>query len=456
MTLALRVSGAVADPALDTRLEVFGPLGSGAPASVAQSDDGADDVQAPPVSFVAPEDGTYLVVLSTWEDPTHWSYSLSLECEGRCEAPVPPWSLETIAERGHTGDHPRLVLDAAGTPSVLYYDWDDDGGRLIFEQRAASGQWRARAVSEPFSESGRYGANYLSARAGVAMDASGVAHFAYRKGFGRIGGPRSWATHVRMDESGTRREDLHGTPRWERASRVWEDATIAIDAAGTPHVFSTHLVPRRDGEYGFTTELWHETVGEGGTRERITTADHPYLWAIRLGNAVVDAEDDLHLTYITQDELVHATRTEAGWDHRTLAPRGSRLVSPVVRLGPEGEPRLLYIAEQAGNSTLHYAEPDEADDAWTVEVVSTEALLGGQDAIGLDIDGDGEPHVAFIAGYDQIHYGRRIGDTWSVEVLDEPSVHAQDLSLAVSRELPPTVHIAFHNPRFDDVQLLTR
>jgi hypothetical protein len=73
-----------ANAPLDTLLQVNAPYESKTKrgAKIASSDDDGEKVEAPPVSFTADRDASYLVTFASNEDTGTGSYKLSLSCEG--------------------------------------------------------------------------------------------------------------------------------------------------------------------------------------------------------------------------------------------------------------------------------------------------------------------------------------------------------------------------------------
>ena len=78
--------------ALDTRMAVYGPFVDlrDAGSLLAESDDDANGLAAPPIGIKVQEDARYLIAFSSWEDTGKGDYQLEVRCEGtdlQCRRP---------------------------------------------------------------------------------------------------------------------------------------------------------------------------------------------------------------------------------------------------------------------------------------------------------------------------------------------------------------------------------
>jgi hypothetical protein len=310
---------------------------------------------------------------------------------GREIAGVAPEAL--LWNHYHVGDAPKsfsgmddhsLRLDAAGHPHIaygqdhLYYAWFD-GSSWQFETADAS--WGV----------GGY--------ASLALDNASNAHISYYDAI------YSTVKYAR------RAADGQWAIQTVAASSEYDpDSSIAVDAAGRPHI--AFHGPDDTLQYAYWTgSTWAIQVVE------TYAGDHNSL--------VLDSSGNPHIAYsyaasYLDTALHYAHWTGSAWDIQVVeqntlhvSPAGD----PSIALDGAGSPHVSYYAvyDSGWDGYLRYATLSGSQ--WIIETVL--ANVGVVDT-SLALDGGGHPHISFYAGYPDytLCYASQPTDNWQVQTVD--------------------------------------
>ena len=203
------------------------------------------------------------------------------------------------------------------------------------------------------------------------------------------------------------------------ASTLQRDASIVVDAAGSPHL-----------HYSFD-----EHVGTSSLQYNDYAAKTAGAWAsaqvanpesVNAGIAL-DPAGVVHVSYLDFAGLTHAVYASGGWITDVVDP--AAWCDASLAIDAAGHAHLAYAASTATTSELRYA---------------TNAS-GGCDLVGarvsIAVDSGGVASIAYAGDYPNygLKYATRQGGTWAVTIVDQSNT--QQLSAAADTN--GKVHVAF-------------
>ena len=207
-------------------------------------------------------------------------------------------------------------------------------------------------------------------------------------------------------------------------------SSLAVDGEGNPHVTYRDLLnDALKYAYRLGNDWQFEAVASGG---------------IRTSSLALDQSDLPHIVYTTWDlERLRSTlrymfKDNNGWHSETIRLYYQYIISyPSLSLGPGGVPCVVYYIPDTDpiDGGLMYAYRDAQ--GWHHEKVSPQQVSRA----ALDIDADGNPHIAYQSNFRLDHAYRDTGG-WHSEVIDEGEVGG-GVSLAYDDQDIP--HAAYYN-----------
>ena len=139
---------------------------------------------------------------------------------------------------------------------------------------------------------------------------------------------------------------------------------------------------------------------------------------------------DVHLTYLTSEELVHAVRTDSVWSFETITSTRTTTASGSISVGVNGTVHLAFDNEHI----LQYAIKEEG--AWNIETVD-DGLDSDYRTISLDLQSNGLPAICYLkAG--KVTFAWKTNEGWQKESIGEGS---DDLFMALDSSNTP--HVTF-------------
>ena len=277
------------------------------------------------------------------------------------------WQVETVdggGVHGDVGQYPDIALDGAGRPFVSYYDATNGDLKLA---RQAAGAWLVETVDS--------GAGGVSVDSDVGRYTSLVVD---TSGNGAVGVLISYydATHGDLKLA----QQIDGRWRTEvvdEAGDVGRYTSLALDADGRPWI-AYYDATRHDLKVAHRTDGgWlAETVDEGDGIAGDVGADL---------SLAVDAAGAPHISYYdaTHGDLKYAVRLDGQWRVITVDAVDAVGRHSALALDPAGQPRISYTA--ADHGALRYAA--WSDGEWSITELRRGWQVAGATALVLEASG---------------------------------------------------------------------
>lgn len=415
-------------------------VGSGLPlACVGDADESTSHVQEG--ELIAGCEGAKLDAKGYCRKP-NGQFAKKVCCAATCEPlAAPSFTTEIVAGTNHTGQHPRVVVDAIGATHVVYYDFENDGSKLRYAKQDAAGAWVEETITtlpngyafdlavdgsgNPFVV--RFvGGTWSSSLGLFARDASG-----------------NWTQSVMIDGSST------SYPNGLSPS-------IAIGASGTVHV----AYKRR---YFDTTagQFFEDIVYTSSRSDWAPVVVDTVEVEAKGPQVLVDSAENVRVAYVTYPGWEHssdsgrvATLVDGAWD---IVPGPA---TPAYALGPDGSVHASYCDE---SDTLVYAKLGVG--GWQVETIEDAAgTLASRDVAchpALAVDKNGHAHVGFPVSDPPdsrgLWHAARRPSGWVVTPADRPNLGGHsvgnDIRIAVDASCPARAHIAHYDMVANDLRL---
>lgn len=303
------------------------------------------------------------------------------------------WHIEMADGSRTVGEHISLALDALGRPHIMYYESQNQDLRHAYLDGAS---WRYETV-DSVGDVGGY--------ASLALDFSGLPHVSYCR-FIASGGVCDDLKYAYFDGAAWHVETV------DSAGAVGQSASLALDAAGRPHI-SYYDYTNRDLKYAyFDGAVWHiervDTAGDVGGYAALALdgAGHPHI-------AYLDGENA---------DLKYASFDGTTWHLQTVDSVGSVGYEPSLALDAAGHPHISYLDLSAHD--LKYAYSDGA--TWHVETVDSAGYIAYDTSLRLDATG--LPHIAYLDLWSGMKYAYFDGMAWHLGRVDRAG---PALSLAI-------------------------
>lgn len=425
------------------------------------------------------------------------------------------WDIQTVDAMGDVGNYASLAVDSGDTAHIAYLD--ETNGDLKYARWTGSG-WELFRV-DPSYEAGR--------DISLALDGLGYPHISYTVDIKEtIGSPMNlkhawwtgatWETETidtdvgGVDQTSLAMDDL-GRPHltyhqnktgsyglkyasWNGTTWLIEnldpdagtDSSLALDAAGEPHVAYT----KRDGYINlyythkpgatWKTEVVDRGAGAGDSSLDLDSQGYPHIaffdgrimqtsvarwngsdWQfdpVDPGGVMsmkLDSAGHEHLTIYdgVNVDLKYAHWTGAQWQRETVASAGSVGLHAALALDSQDHPHIAY--SDYTNAALMYTH--WSGSAWISDTVDTGDIIGFTQS-SLALDSAERPHIAYYDYWGKdLKYASWSGTAWITETLamDIGLLDGlNDVALALDANNYP--HVAYHNEKADDVIYIHR
>jgi hypothetical protein len=316
----------------------------------------------------------------------------------------------------------EIALDADGDPHIIYFEGDESSSWIAYTGYVyrENGEWNVSYKSDNYFYCVTPTWHPLSNS--IGLDSQGYPHLAYP---------------VRLDvpEDYNRIEYAYfnGT-EWE-TEYVDVDATfccsLGVDDYDTPHVVYYDASP--DGlAYGFREAgLWEIVYADEGYA-------HIYYCSLELDSADLPHAVYKSSLYFSLD-LKYAYFDGTDWTITSVDDDDT--TEPDIALDSDNYPHVTYIKPGDSNDTyLMYACWNGA--AWEYEIVDEVGMSGHIYSPSIDVDTNGNPHIAYSIGEYSPHlkYAVLGDDGWAIETV-ETDYHSFYSSLTLDGNDNP--HISY-------------
>ncbi len=246
------------------------------------------------------------------------------------------------------------------------------------------------------------------------------------------------APSVEPERAGT--NTLWNIETVDSTNAVGWDSSIALDAAGRPHISYCREEPYMGGVACAALKYtWSD-----GTTWHTETVDTEWFTG-KDTSLALDSAGRPHIAYTRQYcemgcgpvALKYAFYNGATWQIQVVDP-GNAGAYPSLALDSLGRPHLTY---GVGNGGLKYAWYDGS--TWQIEVVEYGALNGYFSSLVLDVAG--RPHIVYVnTDTYQLKYAWYDGTSWQIEVIDSYSSVVGGSTLVLDQFDQP--HVAYCDP----------
>ena len=315
------------------------------------------------------------------------------------------WQVEMVDTAGGSRSGPAIVIDDAGTITIVAYP---DRGLLrevVVYSHAPGGAWQMTAVPMP-------GIGYFPVLS-LALDGDGQPHLV--------------ATGSTPNQSPLLLYAYDGPQGWVSEPIAIQrhalgQLSLAVDSHNRPVV----LYEIYNGATGGQT-LWLARRGAAGwTHERVAEAVSVFGKALALG-----AMDRAHIVFIDGDQksLVYTYQTGAGWHSVVDYSDGDSLD---MALDESGRPHVATVSPSIG---LVYRVL--RSDGWQVTTVSPTVYSAA--ATTLLLDDAGAAHIASLKYGDTLRYATNTSGDWVITPIARQDVVGQIHALALDGDDNPTL-----------------
>ncbi|MBN1425929.1 T9SS type A sorting domain-containing protein [Candidatus Fermentibacteria bacterium] len=287
------------------------------------------------------------------------------------------WELQEVERAGVVGDCQTLVLDAAGTPHLLYYEALRGQVRHAWQVREG---WLIEVVDD--------GSVGESISAG--MSPSGVLHAGYWDG------ANADLTHAWHDASGWHTETV------DAAGQVGRYASVAVDEAGWPQIAYFD---------DSNTALKHARLSSSGwIIEQAATAGG------RTPCIALDADELPHISHYdgAAKDLKYSYADASGWHTESIDKPGDVGNCSSILIDGARRPHISYTETISGTcpglAMLRYAHFDGS--AWLIETV---AEAKWWNATSIALDDAGRVCIAFGAFGSGLSLATKGSSGWDVQ-----------------------------------------
>ena len=268
------------------------------------------------------------------------------------------WLTATVDSYGIVGEHSSIALDAAGRPHVSYAS---DTAEELRYARFDGTSWITTTAGHGFAH-----------QTSLALDAAGHPHIGYLD-WDWLPSPDGDLAYAWFDGTAWH------TTAVDTAGQVGWGSSLALDAAGSPHISYYGGGELRYARLEGTTWVTETVVGAWadvgwGTSLALDAAGRPrigygsaaqgslqYAWydgtawhleaADRTGgqwpSLALDPQDRPHISYVGSDELRYAWRNGTTWQVETADDGGSLGYDTSLALDSTGTPLISYLAHDA-------------------------------------------------------------------------------------------------------------
>ena len=336
------------------------------------------------------------------------------------------WQVETVAQRGVTGQGSSIAVDAAGHTHITCIEQVDrvneDDFRIV--HAVWDGQAWTSSVVDTSDEALFHPATSL------ALDSQGRSHVVYESAV--AGSVEQRLRYAYWDGSQWQRQTVQANPQ------ARGHFSLVLDAQDRPRITFYEGYARRLSYARWDGAQWLLEVVDDA-------AD-----VGQFNSLALDGAGNPHVAYqdYSAQHLKYATRAGSGpWQVTVVDGALGRGEFASLALDSTGRPHIGYDAD----AELGYAR--YTGTAWDLEIVPSPKTP--VDHIVLAVDADDAPHMVWnIFAIEGVWYGRRDGAGWHTEMAAVAPIAAVGQDLTVDAGLRP--HVSFYHGDFGDLRHAVR
>ena len=328
------------------------------------------------------------------------------------------WQIETVEENWGVGRYAALFLSATPpyTPHISYYDATN--GDLKYAHLTGDG-W----VVELVDSAGDVG--YWTS---LGIDSAGYAHISY------------W-------------DSTHGEVKYARQTAgAWVTETVEstqwgdVTSLATDSAMTVHLAYQTDEGIRYARR-----AASGWSFETFENGEYPSLVLDNAGSPRIAYM--VWDSYHTQHSMIYASRTASGWITDSFSLSGWSGDYTALALDGAGNPAITYRRGDDLGCGVMYAR--RAGDTWDDQVVAQwgEAGTCGSPA-PLALDGNGDPHIAYVGeanDYRDLRYIHWTESEWDIQTVAGGGWSGDGTALALDAYGVP--HISYTEGTFATAQV---
>jgi len=339
------------------------------------------------------------------------------------------WAIETVDSNGWVSENTSIAVDSSDSVHISYGDSSSGYPNYLFNLKYAtnaSGSW----VIEIVDSNGWVGEN-----TSIAVDFSGGVHISYGDYTNypyfypkyATNASGSWVTEI-VDDSGV----------LQSISKT----SIAVDSSDNVHIgyvyeryFPSSASPKFYLKYSSNSSgSWvTETVDSGGK-------------AGRYASVAIDSTDNVHISYVTDQGLMHKTNASGSWVAEIVDSGGSWSNSIATDSRDNVHISYSYCYSYNRNCELKYAT--NASVSWVTEIVDDDECFSSNSIV---VDSSDKVHIRYLSYYEDkaypnyyLKYATNASGSWVTETVLVGAAR-EDSGNSIAIDSAGKVHIAYRD-----------
>lgn len=329
------------------------------------------------------------------------------------------WTTTTVDSTGSVGEYTSIAVDANGYPHISYLN--QDSGHIMYARWNGS-SWLRQFIADA---TGQY---VTTGRTSIALDGSGNPHISFHL---------ADVAYYVVNFNGASWDSPTMIPFTEAAWAFLGHNSIAVD--------------KTTGQIHTALFLWDSQLGSmlGYWTPGMLNAQAVDGYNAQTGknnSIALDPSGYPHISYESSDGGTHKFLKYAWYNGSTWS---STIVDTIettegfasltsIAVDDSGRPHIAYYSHKDG--AYKYAGWNGA--SWEIKTVDFYGSVGWEN-VAIALDGNANPHIAYLVGSYKLKYARWSGSAWTIETIDASGSVGLDCSIAVASD--GTVHVSYYD-----------